>query len=79
MAGITLALAEAQLAMWLAADEAVAKGQSYSVSGSSGSRTVTRADAATITEKINFWDRKVQQLQAGSSGGSRVRHGVLIT
>lgn len=75
MAGITLAQAEAQLAAWLAADEAVSKGQAYSV----GSRSVTRADAAAITEKINFWDRKVQQLQGGSGGGSRVRHGVLIT
>jgi hypothetical protein len=75
MAGITLAVAEAQLAAWLAADEAVAKGQAYSVGG----RSVTRADAAAITEKINFWDRKVQQLQGNSSGGARVRHGVLIT
>lgn len=75
MSGITLQQAETQLAAWLAADEAVSKGQSYSLGG----RTVTRADAAVITQKIDYWDRKVKELQDGSSGGRRVRHGVFIS
>ena len=41
MAGITLAQAEAQLALWLTASEKVAKGQSYTI----GDRSLTRADA----------------------------------
>ena len=35
MAGITLAQAEAKLAEWLAADTAVAAGQSYTIGGRS--------------------------------------------
>ena len=75
MAGITLAQAEAQLAAWLEASIAVSKGQSYSVAG----RSVTRADLSAISAQIDKWERRVQQLQGGSSGGGRVRHGVLIT
>jgi hypothetical protein len=74
MAGITLAQAEAQLAAWLAADEAVSRGQSYTVGG----RAVTRADAATITEKIKFWDAKVKELSQVSDVRRRVRSGVLL-
>jgi hypothetical protein len=74
MAGITLAQAQSQLAAWLEADAAVAKGQAYAIAG----RSVTRADAAVISEKIAFWDRRVKQLQGGGSGGNRVRHGVMI-
>jgi len=66
MAGITLAQAEAQLAIWLAADTAVATGQSYSVSG----RALTRADAREIRENIKFWDGQVKRL---SRGGIRMR------
>lgn len=60
MAGITLAQAEAQLANWLAASEAVALNQSYSISG----RTLTRANADHIQKQVEFWDSKVKQLAA---------------
>ncbi len=66
MAGITLAQAETALANWLAADASVAKNQSYTISG----RTLTRADAKTIRENIEYWDRAVKRL---SRGGLRVR------
>lgn len=69
MAGITLAQAEAQLAIWIAADTAVAAGQSYSIAG----RQLTRADAKAITEKIEFWNAQVQKLSRGGNGGMRVR------
>lgn len=71
MAGITLAQAQAQLDAWMAADTAVAGGQSYSIGG----RSLTRANAAEITNKIEFWERKVNQLTR-SSAGIRVRYGV---
>ena len=71
MAGITLAQAEAQLAIWLAADTAVASGQSYTIGG----RSLNRANAAEIRTNIDYWDSKVQKLtaSASSSGGIRVR------
>ena len=69
MAGITLANAEAQLALWLAADAAVATGQEYTIGG----RTLKRADAGEITKKIDYWNSKVQTLSAGGNGGMRVR------
>jgi len=65
MAGITLAQAEAKLALWIAADDAVAKSQSYRV----GDRTLTRADADLIDKRIDKWDRRVKRL---SRGGIRV-------
>lgn len=48
MAGITLTEAETHLTTWLEADKAVAKGQSFSISG----KTYTRADASVIRENI---------------------------
>lgn len=65
MAGITLAEAEAKLAIWMAADDKVASGQSYSIGG----RSLSRADAKMIQENIKFWDRKVKEL---TDGGIRV-------
>lgn len=73
MAGITLAQAEAQLALWLDADAKLSKGQSYSVGG----RSVTRAETQ---EKIEYWDRRCKELEAAGTSGSgrRVRSGVMI-
>ncbi|MGH6719359.1 MAG: DUF6148 family protein, partial [Alphaproteobacteria bacterium] len=66
MAGITLAQAEAKLATWLAADDAVARGQSYSVAG----RQLTRANLQEIREAVTWWDGKVKRLARTS--GARV-------
>lgn len=70
MAGITLAQAQAQLDVWLAADAAVATGQSYSIKD----RSLTRADAGEITRKIEFWNGKVQLLTRSASGIRRTRY-----
>lgn len=70
MAGITLAQAQAQLDVWLAADAAVASNQSYRVN----ERQFTKADAQQIRENIQFWDGKVQQLTHGRN--PRIRLGV---
>lgn len=67
MAGITLEQAEAQLALWIAASSAVASSQSYEING----RKLTRADAATIRENIDYWDAKVQKLASGGRRGPR--------
>jgi uncharacterized protein DUF6148 len=71
MAGITLETAQAQLDLWIAADQAVASGQSYSIGG----RSLTRANAAEITNKIDYWNGWVNKLSRSSSG-IRVRYGV---
>jgi len=66
LAGITLAQAEARLTDYLAAEEAVLAGQSYTLS----SRSVTRADLQWIQEGVKIWDQRVKNLST-TSGGSR--------
>lgn len=72
MAVISLVQAQAHLDAWMAADLAVATGQSYTI----GSRTLHRANSREIRENIDKWQRLVLQLQTGS-GGMRVRYGVV--
>ncbi len=64
MAVWTLAEAQAHLAAWVAADLAVAGGQSATV----GEISLTRVDAAKIRDQIAFWRREVEQLTSGRSG-----------
>lgn len=65
MPGITLQQAEAKLATWLAAEDAIAnRGQSYSIAG----RSLSRADLGEIRESIDYWDKKVTALSAGTAG-----------
>ena len=63
MAGITLAQAEAKLTLWMEADDAVARNQSYSI----GNRSLTRADADEIRDNINFWEGKVARLDRSAT------------
>jgi len=70
MAGITLTQAEAKLTLWMAANDAVASGQQYTI----GSRSLSRVDAAEIREQIQFWDAKVKELTRGTTG-MRIRGG----
>ena len=70
MAGLDLATAQAHLDQWIAADLAVASGQSYTIGG----RSLTRTNAAEIRKNIDYWNRWVQRLSAGS--GMTVRLGV---
>ncbi len=67
MAGITLAQAEAQLAVWLDANTKVASGQSYSIGG----RSLSRTDASEIREQINYWDGWVRKLSRPNRGRTR--------
>lgn len=58
MAGITLAQAQENLNLWIAASAAVAGSQSYTIAG----RTLTRANLSEITRMIEFWEKKVATL-----------------
>lgn len=71
MAGITLADAQSQLTIWLAASAAVAASQSYEIPQGTGQRKLTRANAAEIRQQVEFWDQKVKQLTSASAGGRR--------
>ncbi|HIC81917.1 MAG TPA: hypothetical protein EYP07_13310 [Kiloniellaceae bacterium] len=71
MVGITLAQAQAQLDAWVAASTAVARNQAYEIDG----RKLTRADARTIRENIEWWDKKVKELSPAASRAT-VRRGV---
>lgn len=68
MAGITLAVAEAKLEVWLAAEGKVATGQSYEIDN----RKLQRADLGQIRESIKFWQEWVDRLSA-TAGGKRNR------
>jgi len=61
---ITKTQATTQLGLWLDADAAVATGQSYSING----RTLTRANAKEITDKIQYWSRVESQLTRIANG-----------
>lgn len=69
MAGITLEQAEAQLALYLAAEQKVLSGQSYEIAG----RKLTRADLSSIREGVDTWDARVKSLEQSASGRSRAR------
>lgn len=68
MAGITLAQAEAQLALYLAAEAAVLAKQSYSISG----RSLTLANLAEIQQGIKLWNERAISL-ASYTGRGRAR------
>ena len=57
---VTLTHAKAALDAWLAADLAVAKGQSYSMNG----RSLTLANSREIREQIQYWERRVATLES---------------
>lgn len=68
MSTISLSTAQAQLDLWIAADTAIAKSQSYSI----GDKSLTRANAKEVTDKIKFYNNLVARLSSGN-GGMRVR------
>lgn len=70
MAGVTLAQAEEQLGLWLAASTAVSKGQSYSIKD----RSLSRTDASEIRQQIDYWQNWVSRLTRSASGTRRTRY-----
>lgn len=71
MPGITLAQAEAKLALWLEAEDRIASGQSYTI----GERTLQRADLDAVRKSITFWDGQVKAL-SNSGAGLRIGRAV---
>jgi len=71
MAGISLADAEAKLALYMAAEERVLAGQSYTIGG----RTLNRANLKEIQDGIDTWDKRVKRL---FRGGARMRQAVPV-
>lgn len=69
MAGITLAQAQEQLDVWLAASSATSKKQSYRIAD----RQLTFTDAAEIRQQIDYWNGKVILLSQRASGRGRSR------
>lgn len=72
MAGITLAQAEAKLAQWMEAEEALQVSQSYTLENG---HQVTKADLDQIGRRIDYWHKMVIRL---SRGGIRVTGGVPV-
>ena len=69
MAVFTKELCNKKLNTWLAAEEAVATGQSYQI----GNRMLTRADLKQIREQMEYWAGKLAQAEAEEKSGSRNR------
>ena len=67
VAAWTLEEARESLKRWLDADAAVATGQEYTI----GERSLTRADAATIAQRIKFWKNEVETLEKGIANDGR--------
>lgn len=69
MAGITLAQAEAKLALYLAALDKIVLGQKVEIDG----QAITRANLADVERAITFWDSRVKQLASTAAGRGRMR------
>jgi hypothetical protein len=70
MAGLTLEQAQAHLTGALAALVEAEEAQSISYSSGSSSRSVTKADLGQLRQSVEFWDRKVQELDAKATAGT---------
>jgi len=55
--------------MWLTAEEAISKGQSYTLDN----RRLDRANLAQVREQIQFWQKELAKAQAATNGRSRRR------
>lgn len=55
MAIFTKEMCQKKLNTWLAAEEAIATGQSYQI----GSRMLTRADLKRVREEMEYWAGKL--------------------
>ena len=68
MAGITLAQAQSALAASLAAYEKAVKKREFSHTGSQVSFQKQEQEIDKLTESIDFWDNKCQELTDGNQG-----------
>ena len=69
MAVFSKELCSKKLNTWLAAEEAVATGQSYQI----GTRMLTRADLKQIRAQMESWAAKLAEAEAAETTGGRNR------
>lgn len=69
MAIFSKKLCQEKLNTWLAAEEAVATGQSYQI----GTRMLTRADLKAIRQQMEYWAGKLAEAEAEEQNGGRIR------
>jgi len=69
MAVFSRKLCEEKLKTWLAAEEAIATGQSYQI----GSRNLTRADLKAVREELEYWSRHLVLAENEEKQGGRNR------
>ena len=69
----TLEIAKEHLDSWLQADLACSQGKSYKI----GSRSLSRADAQEVKERIQFWSNEVERLEAGRKKGIKAYRAVI--
>lgn len=69
MAVFSKELCKKKLDTWLAAEEAVATGQSYQI----GNRMLTRADLRQIREQMEYWSGKLVEAEKEEKAGGRNR------
>ena len=65
MAVFSKELCSKKLNTWLAAEEAVATGQSYQI----GTRMLTRADLKQIRAQMEYWAAKLAEAEAAETTG----------
>ena len=65
MAVFSKELCSEKLNTWLAAEEAVATGQSYQI----GTRMLTRADLKQIRAQMEYWAAKLAEAEAAETTG----------
>lgn len=58
-----------RLQIWLDAEEAIAKGQSYTIDN----RRLERANLAQVREQIRFWQKELTKAEAKENGRGRRR------
>lgn len=69
MAIFSKKLCEQKLNTWLAAEEAIATGQSYQM----GTRMLTRANLKQVREEMEYWAGKLAEAEAAEQRGDRNR------
>lgn len=69
MSAILLEQATQQLQVWLEANIAVSQGQSYRI----GSRELSRANSSEILKQIEYWEKKIKEIESQAKGNSRNR------
>lgn len=74
MAGITMERAQDMVDLWLAAEEALATSQSYTITTDGSSRTLTRADLKQVGERLSYWQGKLAAAQRRARGVGGIRY-----